>query len=397
MKKRIAMVLVVLCLAALLDPLVSYAEVRPGFIAINDTLLPFTDENMPFFSGGEVLIPCKVLEPLGMWSIGSDEEERMLLFRGAGRYLDFYTKPGETRTLDQDGNTLNWPAARRVGRRFYVPLRQVCAYFDLTFNILEISRDIIPQQQMILIRIVTNANFNDPTFIGLNRNALRNAYNDYFTTTAPPPDTTPPPGETPPPEEEEPPPPVYTDVSILLSFFDISAGSIEPILDLLDNEVAFGYRSCFFVSADDIMGDQGLIRRIYGSGHSIGIRLTEGTYEEYTETSAMLFEASKIRTILVSIDGEVSDRTAGAGMDGLIYWGSSLEPGFYDDLPASDINAMIPTTSGERYSLMFPCSEDAALVLPGVISFLRQYEYTIEKITETAEVVTHSFEEEAED
>ena len=384
MKKRIAAVLAVLCLAVILEPTVSRAAVVPAFIAINDTLLAFNDDNMPFLNGNEYFVPSKVFEDLGIWSIGSDEEERVLVYRGASRYLEFSTRPGDTRTTDQNGEVLNWPATRRIGRRFYVPLRQTCAYFDLSYEILEISRDIIPQQQVFIVRIISSANFNGPTFIGLNRNALNAAYNEYYQSHFP---LTPPSQGAPPEEEEEEPPPDYSDVRVLLSFCEISSGSAELILDLLEYQAAFGYYSCFFVSADDIQNDPGLIRRISGVGHTIGLRLTEGTLEEYAEASALLFEAAKIRTVLVSIDPEAPEGIAETGASGLIFWGSSGSSGFYDGMAVADINAMIPTESGERYSLMFSCSEDSAAVLPGVISYLRENEYTTEKITETIEAI----------
>ena len=384
MKKRIATVLVVLCLAAVLEPTVSRAAVVPAFIAVNDTLLAFNDDNMPFLNGSEYFVPIRVFENLGIWSIGSDEAERVLLYRGATICLDFSTRPGDTRTTDQDGEILNWPATRRIGRRFYVPLRQICAYFDLSFEILEVSREIIPQQQMFVVRIISSANFNGPTFIGLNRTALNAAYNEYYQSHASP--ALPTPGGPPEVEEEEP-PPDYSDVSILLSFYEISAGSVEPILDLLEYQAAFGCYSCFFVSVDDIQNDPGLIRRISGVGHAIGVRLTEGTLEEYIEASALLFEAAKIRTVLVSIDEAAPADMAETNSSGLVYWGRSRSSDFYDDLTVADINAMIPTESGERYSLMFSCSENSAAVLPGVISYLRENLYAVEKITETVAAI----------
>jgi len=385
MRKRIAAVLVVLCLAVMLEPTVSHAAVTPAFIAINDTLLPFVDENMPFVLDGVIWVPVNVFEDLKIWSTGSHEEERVLLYRGYSRYLEFSTRPGAVSTRDNNNNILNWPAARWVGSIFYVPLRQVCDFFGLFTNLYNISRDTISQQQMSLVSITSGMYFNMQTFENQNRNALRNAYNDYFTPPAPPSPPTPPGIEVPPPVEE--PPPDYSGVTIYLSFYDVSAGSAQWIVGILDVQSAIGHHSCFFVSADDIINYPGLIRRISGAGHTIGIRLKEGTYEEYTETSALLFEAAKIRTVLVTLAEDESPERSGLSLNGLIVWGCSKSPDLTEDPTASDITAELPTETGERFSLMFSCSDNSELVLPGVISFLWQNDYTLERITETVEPI----------
>ena len=379
MKRKIAVLLAVLCLAVAFDPGVSHAAITPAFVAVNDTFLPFSEEYMPFVVGGQIFMPVNVFAELSIYPIGDAEEERVLLYKGA-RYLDFSTRSGQSETRDQDRNLLAWPHARRIGNRFYVPLRQVADFFGLTIELHETSRDIIPQQQVLVVRIVSSRSLNIQSLIGLNRNALRTAYNEYY---APP---------SPMPGEDEPPPPVeeppdYSSILIHLSFYDISAGSAEWILDMLDIQAAFGYHSCFFVNARDIFYDPGLIRRISGAGHSLGIWLEEGTYEEYMSTSALLFEAVKIRTVLVSGTEEAHSVMAEGEKNGLILWASSHNHGFYDDLSAPEINDMIPREDGARYSLMFSCSENAVSELPGVISFLRNYGFALERITETVEAM----------
>jgi len=380
MKKRIVAVIVVLCLMAAFLPTASRAAITPYFMAVNDTLLPFKTDTMPYISGGEFLVPVKVFGGLGIYDVPSVDSGFVRLYRGVKKYVDFYTASGVTE--DTDGNLLYWPPARRIGSNFYVPLRQVCDYFGLTYDIIVVPRDIIANEQTWIVRIVANASINNPTFISLKKNELRNAYNEYYTPTEPvsPPqtDTTVPP---PPPPEE--PPPDFSDVTIHMSFFDVSEESAGGILDLLDIQTAFGHHSCFFVKADDIRENSGFIRRISGSGHTIGILLTEGTYGEYLESSALLFEAAKIKTLLVAADESILSDEIKAEENGLIFWESSQTLVNYDDQSVDDITGDIPKESGARQNLMFPCSEIAASVLPGVISLLLENNYTVEKITET--------------
>jgi len=407
MKKRIALLLVFLCLAVVLEPAFSRAEDSPAFIAINDTILPFNDDYMPFAVGGMVYVPAIVFKDLNIYAEGSAETERMVMYTGAGsamRFLEFSTRPGYTSVKDQNNNTLSWPAARRIGRRFYVPLRHVCEFFGLQVNAYEISRDIIPDRQISLVRIWTDISLSAQTLINRNRNALRAAYEQYYAPPVTPPPTVTPGGPDEPPPEIDEPPPVYSDVSIFLSFYDVSAGSAEWIMDRLDIQATFGYHTCFFVSADDVLSDPGLIRRISGAGHTIGIRLKEGTLDEFNRTSELLFEATKIRTVLVTVIEETGSEDSGDDAaeretitvdvqllsSGLIVWGCSQNLNFINGSSEPDITGItdkIPTETGERYSLMFPCSEEAALVLPGVITFLTTYEYSLEKITETTDPI----------
>jgi len=381
-KKKTLAMLLALCVTATLFPTYSKAAVMPYFVAINDTVLPFNVETMPFVTGGVYYVPVKVLDSLNIWAIGSDDLEFVRLYGANNRYADFYTARGVT--VDQDGNTLQWPFARRVGSRFYVPLHHVCEYFGFTYEIVEIPRDIISEQQVVLVRIMSNAVFNGPTLVGLNRNAIRAAYSDYYSPPSPSPT-----GPVASPQPTAPPPPDYSEVSIHLSFYNISAGSAGGILDLLDIQAESGFHSCFFVSAPDIAADPGLIRRIYGSGHTIGIWLEEGTHKEFLATSDLLFEAARVKTVIVSASEAAESAIEMASDHSLVFWESAMSLVDYDDASVTDVTDTIPRESGERKNLMFSCSENAASVLPGVYTFLQINEYSVTRITETVEPVEH--------
>ena len=387
MKRRIIVIIVVICLAAVFMPTVSYAAITPYFMAVNDTLLPFNDDTMPFVSGGVIYVPYKMFFDAGVWSVAAEDMERARLYRG-NKGLDFYTSSGLTQ--DQNGNTLYWPAARRIGSRFYVPLYQVCEFFDLmTPQIIDIPSSIIPEEQMRVIRIRSAEGLNDPTFVGLNRDEIRAAYDAYFGPHIQPspsdlPDNSP--GETPSPPIEEP-PETYQDVTIYISFNNISAGGSDVLLELLDANAESDYKFCFFVNEDDVNNDPGLIRRIYACGHTIGIWLKTGTVAEYKKTSALLFEAAKVKTVLAST-GRISDNAMAAlRAGGIVLWGAGQSLVYDDTLSVAEVTEMIPKESGARLNLMSSCSENAALMLSGILSYLRENEYTIERIKETVEPV----------
>lgn len=376
--------LLVLLLAITFMPVASQAAIAPYFVLINETKLPFSDETMPLISGSDIFVPVSVLAGLQVWAVGSDDMDFVRLFRDT-RYIDFHTGIGQTRTIDQDGVVLNWPAARRLGRRFYVPLRQVSDFFGFSFRIVDVPRDIIPERQMQVLRIISGSEINDRTAVGMNRAAIRESYLEHFATPPPPPPQPPETGgETPPtpPIEEEPSPPDYSEVTIHLSFYDISAGSAEWILDLLELQTVSGFHACFFVSFDDILENPGLIRRISGTGHTLGIWLQEGTIEEYHNISALLFEAAKVRTVIVSANEAQEAAREVAAAHGLIFWESAESLVDYSISTMAAITAMFPRESGARRNLLFSCSEGSVSMLPGVYSYLRTNLFTVERITE---------------
>ena len=384
MKKKIAAAIIIVCIIAALMPTTSHAAVTPFFMGVNDTLLPFSNDTMPYVVGGEIFVPHGIFSGVDVHSVASEALERVRIYRGASRHIDFFTGRGVTE--DQDGNTLQWPSARRVGSRFYVPLRQVCEFFELTYEILDIGRDIIAQEQMRVIRIRPREGFtgyNGPTFVGSNRNAIRAAYNEYYgISLSPSPPATSPMETTPSPPVVEL-PPSYNDVTIYHSFYNISAGGTEVILELLEASASPDYRFCFFVSADDIKENAGLIRRISGSGHAIGIWLTKGTYNEYYETSALLFEAAKIKTVIVSANSNIEQLFTRADDHGIVFWKMSRSFVYDDTYSVDEVTDMIPQHSGSRQNLFSSCSENMALMLSGILSFLSENEYSVVRITET--------------
>jgi len=398
MKKRILTFLLIAVLAITIFPFESRAAVTPYFVIVNETLLPFNESTMPFVSGGEVFVPITgVLNDIGVWGVGDADRDFARVFRDM-RYVDLHTRPGMTRTVNQDGIELDWPASRRVGRRFYAPLRQLSSFFGFTFQVEAIPREIIPERQMYAVRIVSGSVINAQTAIGMNRNAIREAYLEHF---APPSPSEPPqPGgaDTPPPDVpyQPPPPPVeepqtYEDVTVHLSFYNLAAGSAEWILDLFDIQVESGFSVNFFVSAEDIFIDPGIMRRIAGTGHTLGIWLSQGTFEEYLEISRLLFDAAKMRTVMVSASEAASDAAMTMSQEnGLIFWDSRQSIVDYTTQSLWEITATIPRESGASRHLMFPCSEDAAAFLPGVYSFLRNNSFSVERITETVLPIPHN-------
>ena len=373
MKKKAAAAIIALCLITALTPSVSRAAVSPHFIAVNDTLLPFGDDTMPIISGGIIFVPHDIFSLAGVQASTSRDTGHVRLYAGTRR-VDFYADWGVTE--DQHENTLSWPPAQIFAGKIYVPLHQVCGFFDLSYTLIEAGRDVIPGTQIWVIRIISSVALTGSEFIALHRNNMIAAYNEYYGL---PMDI----------EVTEEPAPDYSDVTIYLGFYDISAGGADEILDLLGAQPDGLHYACFFVSAGDIARNAGLIRRIYGNGHAVGVWLDEGTLEEYLETSALLFEATKIKTVLVSAEAPVGEDISDAGAYRLIFWGIQQDsevggmPGGTSEAPESSAIDSLPTEGGARMNLMLPCSDDTTSMLPLLLSHLRTYGYTVAGIVES--------------
>ena len=405
--KKTIIFLLTISIIATSVPMVSQAAVTPAFTAVNDTVLPFNENTMPLFVGDEIFVPPAMFSTFGIFEFSDVGSEIVRVYRG-DRGVDFWIAYG--RVEDISGNALNWPNARLVGNRFYVPLAQLASFFGLTWEVIQIREDIIPGGQMRMVRLRDGrAVFNGPTLVGYNATLIRNMYNAFFRPQPPPGPGGNFTGEQPSPPEEEP-PPTFEEVTIYLSFIDLKNGDLERVLDIFDADVLPNYRAAFFVTGHDIIQNPDLIRRIHGSGHTIGIWLEYGSLDEYIKTSALLFEAAKVRTILVSaLEANTTARLM-ADRAELIFWDATFcfvpiperpeieetpetaeiseileisESLEIPEISEEEIISTLPTEDGVRAKYRFAFCGQLDSVLPSVLAVLDMYEYSVERITET--------------
>jgi hypothetical protein len=376
-KSVIAAALIVCTVAALFLPSPT-ASGMFCFTGANDTLLPLRDATMPTYIGSLMCVPYTVFSYVEVTNSYSPSEGHLYMYKGQ-KQLYFYIDQGTT--FGQDGVQHSGVPAKRLNGTIYVPLDFVCAYFGLEYSL-------TPYDPASVLRIrSSSAAYNDKTFAGVYKRQMQTAYNDYFSSASPTPTavTPPPPGSSDIPSPGVTPEPTYEDVTVYLSFFGLSDGGIGGTLDILS---AAGLRACFFVSAEELAAVPDLIRRIYGDGHTIGVRLETGTYAEYQTASALLFEAVKLRTSLVSSGDDARETAlAAAEQHGLIY---RLASRVYDGAEASappDPADVLPTARSARFDARFAYSGDTPSALSGLLSYLREKKYNIERIVETTAVI----------
>jgi hypothetical protein len=119
-------------------------------------------------------------------------------------------------------------------------------------------------------------------------------YENYIASLTP--KTTPTPSAVPPATPSPAPSPgAEVTYPVYLSFEGLPGAAL---LDTLDR---FGAHAAFYLTAADIAAGPDTVRRICGSGHSIGLWCADR--EGYAAAEALLLDAAQTRTVLLSASG----------------------------------------------------------------------------------------------
>lgn len=366
MRRKIIPVIVIICLVSVLILPAASAADTVLFTGINDSVLPLNAQTMPRYFEGLLYLPYTFFssKELGVYYAASGNQNTILLYSSGSRRLTFdvirYT------IFDQDG-TQYYLSARAANGTVYLPAEFVCTFFGLTLSI-------IPSDPAPIVRVKNaSAVLNDKTFAGIYKGTLQSYYNAYYSSSSPDTSAS--------PSVSSDVAPTYEKVTVFLSFYAFSPKNFRAVLDALDQ---VGYKCCFFVSADEIAGNGDLLRRAAGSGHTIGIWLKDGTYAEYQKASALLFEAAKVKTILVSADSshikaaqELSDSKD------LLVWSAARIYNEATKITFSGVTGKLSVTDGSRERLCFACTDKTASIMHMFLSYLTQNKYTVRRLNET--------------
>ena len=368
MKTKILAVIIVLCLiTTFITPAVGAAG-TVYFAGVNDVLIPLNDQTIPRYFGGELYVPYTIFtyEPentkIGFYCIASSTQ---VMLYTKEKQLWFDVAAGTI--YDQDG-TFYYQSARTGYGTIYLPLQLVCEFFGVTYSIID-------AEPATIIRVKNSAAiYNNPTFAGIYKTDMLSDYNAYL-------------GIEPSSEPTGPPSPhgpdeTYEDATVYLSFYDINAGQFALLLDIMDMSE---FKCAIFVSGFEIAENADLIRRAAGAGHTIGIWLEEGSYDEYQATSNLLFEAAKIKTFFVSA-GDDARQTAEetADANNLIYCHATSIYGESTELSLEAIEGSLSVVGMGSESLSFSCSEKISAVMPALLTYLEEHKFNVSRITETS-------------
>ena len=377
-KKRpvLPLVLAVILAVGMFQPMPT-AAANLYFTGINDSVAPLTSSSMPYWSGGTLYVPYTVFDAnqngvgvsLGLYTSYNHRSHIVTIFN-LKQMLVFDLERGTCRD-DMTGAAYDARAVMRYGKP-YVPLYVVCSVFGLEYSYNQLSY--ISQGYLVRIKSA-DAVLDDGLFIDRARELINNRLRDY-TQSLSPAETTP----TIPVSPSEPPEVDGGNVATYLAFRCESADGLSAILNALDGT---GQYALFFLAPQVIEEEGGLVRRILGTGHSVGILAREGEEEALSRGRLALEELAHTRTTLAYVpDGA----RAGLEEQGWVCWKETLylEPG--DSVGGTAFAGTVLNRLGTRRRTVYLTLEgsgNTARVLPALLRQLSSNHYTVAVPVET--------------
>lgn len=354
-----------LCLCVLLlllPPLESSAE-GLSFISVND-LLPSELVGCLYSYGDILYVPYTVFTGYGLGIYYSYfSESSTAYFYTLDKQLFFSISDGKT--FDADDYYYSVPAILRNGV-VYLPVSLMCSYFGFSYSYIAGS----PYGSVLRIKNGAQV-LTDTEFIRAAKSVMQSHYDAYNTAqppaATPAPTPVPTPAKTPGPENNG-----REELSVSLSFIG------PPSAALLDTLDSYGVTGCFFLTAEDVLSDPDMIRRAAGEGHALGVYCREDAAAEYEETAALIFEAARVKTVLVTASAEyAAGCMADAEALGLVCRQRGLDAVF---APGDTVSAYYATSELEARQTgadIFMDSASAEHTLPILLEYLARSRYSV--------------------
>jgi len=320
-KRVAALLLAVLLLIGMAAPI---ATASVYFTMINSSAPEaLQTSTMPFVRNGNIYVPLSSLRRVGLTAASSAGTVRLTLSRDSNVYVEFDLDAGTNVT--NNGDSLSAAPVSRFGGLFF-PVGSTggarsgfASHFGINFHI--VQTDPAP-----IVRLY-NTGLGNMTHGAVLRDGeqlfgLSARYNTFTgntedegevgsaTVTPPPPPPPPPtPPVTPPPDDEE--TPEVPTGPVALSFVGLTEETPALLGALRSTQISAG----FFLTAEDVQAHPDLVRRLHGEGHRVGIFLTEDAEAEFIDASEALFEAARLRTVLVTAEtAAVADEAEALGL-----------------------------------------------------------------------------------
>lgn len=267
MKQIIRRLLAVLLCAVLLGCLLTTASGSSNvyLMAVNDTVVEMTAENMPIMVGGTLYVPYTMLSSkysginLGVNAQYSTTRRTVLVSSGR---MGVIFDPQANTSYDLDQNPLSGRAVVR-NSMIYLPIAWVCEYFG------SIAYSTIKTEYGTLVRVTNNAVvLSDIDFADAASSMLRTNYQKYMNSIREQ-NNNQGGNNTGPVGEEGTGPVVYLAFRV--------GEKTEETARLLENYV---HRALFLFTAEQLAGQDELVRRLVGAGHTVGLELTGDNPED---------------------------------------------------------------------------------------------------------------------
>lgn len=293
MKRRAALVLLAVLMALGLSTLSAAAGRSIYFLAVNDTVLPLSDETMPFWENGYLYIPSTIFagdvyKELEIGYIPNQSRQLLVLYT-AGKSLHFPL--GESYAQDTSGNSYYPGAVERNGIAF-VPAALVAEFFDLSYSVTSVtgSGAVSSEDRGWLVWLRQGSyNLTAAQFADAAVPQMRARYDQYVKSKETQSEEVP----TVPEETEE----SFPGKSVYLCLEASDGAQVEAVLDVLD---AQGARAAFYCTEDFLNEEGGLLRRMAATGQTIGILADgEDPLEQVRRGNEALYAATCGKTRMV--------------------------------------------------------------------------------------------------
>lgn len=322
------------------------------FTAINDTLPELSAETMPTFADGKLYAPASLFYSGGLGIFSSyNSEKRMLSMYSGDKFITFYL---DKNYCSYDDIIDYGECAISRGGKYCVPVKLICTYFGLSWSYTE------GLEYGSLLRICdSSAVLSDARFIEAaeSLNLFAQRYDSYTKGGEVQ-------GVTDVPTPVDPVEPTVDpeDVGVRLTVDGITAGTPA----LLDTMAAYGIKAAFFVTDSDVREHDAILRRIAGEGHAVGV-LAHGALPE--ETADLVFEAARVRPLLLRGAQELAD------VSGWIVWDGAVDAEL--DLVRE---RLLQAEAGDMLCFALDAEqEDAQLI----VEFIGENDYSVAAVTET--------------
>ena len=286
------------------------------FTGLNDTVAPLTSDSMPFWSGGTLYVPYTVFDSsrnevgisLGLVT-SYNRTNQTVTFYNLRQILTFDLSTGNCR--DELGGAVYSSRAIMRNNKPYVALNMVCSFFGLEWSYHQLPY--IPQGYLVRIK---NADvvLDDGSFIENARDLINNRLRDYTQSLSSAETTDPAPVQPSPPPEVD-----SSSTAAYLAFRCESGQGLSGILDALDRA---GHYGAFFLSPQVLEEEGDLVRRILGTGHSVGILAEGEEVRPLLEQGSLALErAAQTRTTLAYVP---AGQRAALEQEGWVCWRETL-------------------------------------------------------------------------
>lgn len=260
-------------------------------VAVNEEVLEMTQETMPFWSGGHLYVSNVIFSGnyrnlLGV-ACSRPPNKPVVLYslRSVGTALFFDLETGQA--YDGQNNTYRLPAIQR-GSYVFFPIDLVASVLGLTYSYTPAS-----PAPLIRIKSASVKLADDVVFLDAAASRMRDRYNEYIRSL---------------PEEQTPNTPaasVSAGQRVYLIFTVAEAASARSTVDALVRQEA---QATFLLTPEQLESGDDLIRSLTATGQGIGLLLSAGeeAVEQAERGNALLWQAARVRTRLVWLEGDAA-------------------------------------------------------------------------------------------